>query len=57
MSTSTTGARITTDIPARMIAAGLVEVAIGVKAEGRSLEDIATPLSVDAGTREGDARS
>jgi len=39
-----------------MIAAGLVEVAIGVKAEGRSLEDIATPLSVDAGTREGDAR-
>ncbi|WP_419817138.1 MFS transporter [Glaciibacter flavus] len=35
-----------------MIAAGLVEVFLGVNAEGRSLEDIATPLSVDANTSE-----
>ncbi|HEY2674711.1 MAG TPA: MFS transporter [Rugosimonospora sp.] len=36
-----------------MLAAGLVEAAIGVKAERRSLEDLATPLSAeDAGTGE-----
>jgi MFS family permease len=30
-----------------MIAAGLVELFLGVNAEGRSLEDIATPLSAE----------
>jgi hypothetical protein len=29
-----------------MIAGGLVEVFLGVDAEGKSLEDVATPLSV-----------
>ncbi|MET0977066.1 MAG: MFS transporter [Leifsonia sp.] len=36
-----------------MIGAGLVEVFLGVDAENKSLEDIATPLSVDEGTSEG----
>jgi hypothetical protein len=42
-----------------MIVGGLVAAAIGVSAEGRSLEDIATPLSARRpGTRaEGSARS
>jgi hypothetical protein len=31
-----------------MIAGGLVEVFLGIDAEGRSLEDVATPLSVAA---------
>lgn len=35
-----------------MIAAGLVEVFLGVDAENRSLEDIATPLSVNSDTGE-----
>ncbi|WP_420813459.1 MFS transporter [Leifsonia flava] len=35
-----------------MIAAGLVEVFLGVDAENRSLEDIATPLSVNSDTSE-----
>jgi len=34
-----------------MIAAGLVEVWLGVDAEGKSLEDIATPLSATTGDR------
>jgi Na+/H+-translocating membrane pyrophosphatase len=32
-----------------MILAGLVEVALGVRAERRSLEDLATPLTVQDG--------
>jgi hypothetical protein len=28
-----------------MVAAGVVEAVLGVRAEGRSLEDIATPLT------------
>ena len=35
-----------------MIAAGIVEIALGVDAAGKSLEDIATPISVDANTSE-----
>jgi MFS family permease len=37
---------------ALMIAAGLVEVFLGVDAENKSLEDIATPLSVNADSTE-----
>ena len=33
-----------------MIGAGLVEVFFGVDAENKSLEEIATPLSVDSGS-------
>ncbi|MEV6560848.1 MFS transporter [Nocardia sp. NPDC051756] len=40
---------------AAMFAAGLVEVAYGVKAEGRSLEDIAEPLSATSGGRTAEA--
>ena len=35
-----------------MIAAGLVEVFLGVDAEGKSLEDIAAPLSASEGSSE-----
>ena len=35
-----------------MIGAGLVEAFLGVDAENKSLEDIATPLSVNSDTRE-----
>jgi MFS family permease len=35
-----------------MVAAGVVEIFLGVDAAGRSLEDIATPISVDANTSE-----
>ena len=35
-----------------MILAGLVEVALGVRAERRSLEDLATPLTAEAAEHE-----
>jgi MFS family permease len=38
---------------ALMVLAGLVEAALGVRAEGRSLEDIATPLTADDRDRAG----
>lgn len=34
-----------------MIAAGVVEIFLGVRAEGKSLEDIAKPLTADDGER------
>jgi hypothetical protein len=37
-----------------MVLGGLVEVAFGVAAEGRSLEDLATPLSAARSPRAGD---
>jgi hypothetical protein len=36
-----------------MIAAGIVELVLGVNAEKRSLEDITTPLSAEEAEREG----
>ena len=41
---------------ALMIAAGLVELVLGVNAEKRSLEDITTPLSAEDADQDGDTR-
>ncbi len=38
---------------ALMIAAGIVEMVLGVNAEKRSLEDITTPLSAEEAEQEG----
>jgi hypothetical protein len=40
-----------------MIAAGLVEVFIGVEAAGKSLEDIAEPLSASEGSSKNATRN
>ena len=42
---------------ALMIGGGLVEAFLGVKAEGRSLEDIATPLTAEDAPQTGPGRT